>query len=248
MPKIEFRDVTAYYENKKDKTISLVLEHFSYTFKNNKITSIVGASGCGKTTLLKCITNSVMYEGNIFIDDENTDTILVKDRNIGYMSQNVDLLTKKTVFDNIIFPLVMKKVPLFDARNKVYELADQFGISFLLARKVKELSMGQQRLVSFIKCLVKDPEIILLDEPTANLDKENSEFLMNSLSNSLKKLNCTIIMVTHSIKEALLFSDEIVVMDDGNIVTSDTPNNIYHSTNNLVQEFFHAEEKISHEK
>lgn len=242
MPNIEFKDVTAYYENTKNKTVALVLEHFSFEFKKDIITSIVGQSGCGKTTLLKCITDTVKYDGDIYFDEKNTDDTLIKERKIAYVSQLLDLWPKKTVFDNIAFPLQVLKVKPLAVREKVYQYAEEFNIAFALARKVRELSVGQQKIVSFIKAIIKEPSVILLDELTSGVDPDNKKYILKTLKEYLKKHKCTCIMVTHDINDAMLISNQIVIMDDGKIIEVGNPKKIFASKNKITRNLFHAEE------
>lgn len=242
MPEIKFNNVTAYIQNKKDKTVALILEDFSVTFKNNKLTCIVGESGSGKTTLLKCIIDTISYNGEIYFDDVNVDTMDMKSKKIGYICQTSDLAPNKTVFDNILFPLTIQKMKEEKARELIYKFADEFEITFLLARKVKELSSGQKKIVSFIKTIIKEPNIVLLDEPTSDLDKETSEYVLNKLVNYIKIHQSTCIMVTHNLDVALKYGDEIMVMDEGKIIKTGTPKEIFSSNIPEVQRLFHAEE------
>ncbi|MCQ2742332.1 MAG: ATP-binding cassette domain-containing protein [Bacilli bacterium] len=236
MPSIEFSEVTAFYNNIKAKTTTLVLEDFSFAFKDALCTAIIGKSGCGKTTLLKCIANLVEYDGTIYIDGVDADTTRTKEKNIAYVAQEIDLLSKKTVFDNLYFPLEIKKVNPFEAREKIYEMSEEFGVSFLLARKVKELSLGQQRLVSFMRAMLKEPSIILLDEPTSSLDKDTSQAVLSTLKKYMANKKTTCIMVTHKIEEATAFGDELCVMDDGKILVHGAPFDVVKSPLKKVQD------------
>ena len=218
MPSITFNDVSSSYYNENTKLKVLALDHFSTTFENGKITAILGENGSGKTTLIKCICDFVKYEGEILLDDKNIDTLTTRKRNIGYVSQDIILNPKQNVFDNIAFSLFIQKKKAIEIRQKVYLLAELLKISHLLNRQVDELSKGQQQRVVIAKALIKDPDILLLDEPFSNLDKDNKEIIFALIKEFIKQENRLCIFVTHNTKDAVFYSDAIIEMKDGKLI------------------------------
>lgn len=230
MPNIKIENLTVNYKNKKKQVIN-ALENFNVVFDNNKVNVLIGESGCGKTTLLKCICKQVKYEGNIYFNDKNIREIDFIKENIGYVDQNILLYPHMTVFENIAFPLTTQKYHNDDIKLLVREIAKTFELAPFLNRKPKELSVGQQQRVAIAKALVKKPKICLFDEPLANIDKQLALKIRMYLKKFLSNNDSTFIYITHEYYEAMSLADKIFVMNDSKIEISGVPLDLINSKN-----------------
>ena len=233
MKEIIFDHVTLLYEN-ANKQIVTGLNDLSLSFPFNKINVIVGYSGSGKSSLLKCLTDSLLYEGNIYFDDKNINEISLKDRKISYVSQDIILYPRLNVYENIIFPLKTGKIDYEVADQKVKNVAKSLEIDWLLTRNIRYLSIGQKSRVQLAKALVKDSDIYILDEFTKNLDKEVSQKIIQLFVSKIKKENKTAIIVSHNIQEATSIADYIYVLNDGKLHGVFTPKEFIASKDQIV--------------
>jgi len=237
MKELRIENLKVTYTEKKSKSIIIGLNDFSYSFKENSFTAIIGPSGSGKTTLLKALINRVDYDsGYIYLDDVDADSIPLSQRNFSYISQDVVLYKTKTVFDNLAFPIKKKGVKRDDIRQKVYEISEQIGIDNILDRKVTYLSKGQQQLVNFAKALIKNPSVILMDEPFSNIDPINKLILKKFLVEYRKTHNVIILFVTHEEKDASQLADEVIFLNDGCIEKSGLCKNLLKAEMSLEKE------------
>ena len=219
----------------------VVLEHVSKSFGNvvavddvsikiedKSFVALLGPSGCGKTTTLRLIAGlETLTRGNIRIGDKLVNDLSPRDRNIAMVFQSYALYPHMTVFDNMAFPLKIRKVPKDDARKRVMDAADLLGIGDLLDRKPKELSGGQRQRVALGRAIVRNPEVFLLDEPLSNLDAKLRVYMRAELKRLQRRLGVTTIYVTHDQVEALTMSDKIAVMNDGKLQQVDGPDGLY---------------------
>ena len=182
MNDIVFNHVSVLYEN-TNKQIVKGLNDLSLSFPFNKINVIVGYSGCGKTSLLKCLTDSLLYQGEILFNDTELSKIPLKNRNISYVSQDLILYPKLNVYENIMFPLKSGKVNYDEADQKVKKVAKDLEIDLLLTRNVRYLSIGQKSRVQLAKALVKNSELYILDEFDKNLDPTISKKIITKFIN-----------------------------------------------------------------
>ncbi|MGI6714423.1 MAG: ABC transporter ATP-binding protein [Bacilli bacterium] len=233
MPEIELIDVSVYYGSRKNPIAAL--EHFNARFIDGKINVIVGENGCGKTTLLKCLTQSINYLGKITFDGQDISELSIKSINFGYVGPELSLFPTMTVFENIAFPLMQRKVPALEVRARVREMANKLGIAFLLNRRPKELSLGQQQLVGIARALVKRPSICLFDEPFTHVDRQKADRLCRMLKKIKMDFSTTFIFVTHDFHEAVALGDYIHVMNRSAIEVKGTPHELMHSTNETVR-------------
>lgn len=216
------------YYNKGKRNETCVFENLDLEFENTGLVCILGESGCGKTTLLNSIGGLDSFEsGTIQIDDETVNKYKMKQieriRNdkYGYIFQNYYLLSDQSVEDNIMIALSMFSLSEEEKQARVDYTLEAMGLSKYKKKKVSNLSGGQQQRVSIARALVKAPEIILADEPTGNLDEENTLNTMSILKSISKQ--CLVILVTHERDMAKLFADRIIEMVDGKI-EADYPN------------------------
>lgn len=223
-----------YRKNRKKYTD--VCEDLNVTFDDGKVSAIIGESGCGKTTILRAIAGIITPEsGKIFFDDVDITSYDSASRNISYVSQAIGLYTNLSVFNNIAFPLQVSHTPADEIRERVQEVVELLKIEHLLARKPRELSIGQAQRVAIARAIVKRSIVYLFDEPFSNLDKKISRELIAELKGLFIKLRATVIFVSHDINEALSISDKVYVMEDGKIIAQDEPEKIIHSKDERVK-------------
>ena len=233
MSKIEFKNFSIYYKQKKE--IVVAVDDVSFSFYHQKINVLIGFSGCGKTSILNAISGRILYDGELFFDDKKAQEIAVKDRNIAYVSQDFVLYPHMTVYDNVAYPLKLLKLPREDIDYRVREICEEVDISYLLTRRPKYLSIGQQQRVAIARAFAKKPEIILLDEPLSNLDKETSEDIRVLIKKLVKDNKTTCIYVSHNINDALYLADFIFVMDNGKVVGEFTPKQFLDSKEPIIE-------------
>lgn len=231
---IEFKDVCVTYENKKkEKTVAV--KDFSLNINDGEIIVILGASGSGKTSIIKALAGIIPYDnGNIFLNGNDILSFSIKDRNMSFASQQTTLYSMFDVYHNIAIPLRSQHVPYDEIDRRVKEIANKLDISFLLSRKPFQLSEGQKQKVNLARCMIKKPSILLLDEPFANLDKENKMNMHFLIKEIHKSYNPTIFFVTHDVHEAMFLADRIVIMDNGKIIQVGTPKEITNNSHDKI--------------
>lgn len=224
-PIIRFVDVTKAYDGEA------ILEKFNLDIGKGEFLTIIGSSGCGKTTLLKMIngllipdTGTVCVQGQ---DISKTDLIALR-RNIGYAIQGVGLFPHMTVRKNIAYvPNLLNKQNRQKTEAAVARLVKIVGLDeSLLERYPSELSGGQQQRVGIARSLAAAPEILLMDEPFGAVDEITRRMLQDEILRIHRELGVTIVFITHDIREALKLGTRVAVMDHGGLVQIDTPENI----------------------
>ena len=224
-PIIQFVDVTKAYDDEA------ILERFSLDIGRGEFLTILGSSGCGKTTLLKMINGLLIPDtGTVFVqgqDISKTDLIALR-RNIGYAIQGVGLFPHMTVRKNIAYvPSLLNKQNRQKTEAAVARLVKVVGLDeSLLDRYPSELSGGQQQRVGIARSLAAAPEILLMDEPFGAVDEITRRMLQDEILRIHRELGVTIVFITHDIREALKLGTRVAVMDHGGLVQIDTPENI----------------------
>ena len=239
---IIFENVSRSFGNKT------VLKNINLEIPDNAITCLIGESGCGKTTILKMINRLIEpTSGTITINKRNIlkqDPIKLR-RSIGYVIQQTGLFPHMTIRENIAIILKLKKKKEF-VDKRILELMDMIELnpSEYLDSYPSELSGGQQQRIGIARAFATNPQIILMDEPFSALDPVTRSSLQDELIKIQNKYNKTIIFVTHDMDEAIKLADKIAIIDEGNIVQYDTPENILkHPVNDFVKNFV-GEKKI----
>ncbi len=201
---------------------------------------LVGPSGCGKTTTLRMIAGlEEPTSGEVQIDGRPANDLEPGQRNLGMVFQNLALFPHKTVFGNIGFGLLMKKVPAEEIRSRVGQVAKIMHITHLLGKLPAQCSGGEAQRVALARTLVTDPAAFLLDEPLSNLDAKLRKEMRAEIDGLHSRLRKTFIYVTHDQEEAMTLADRIAVMRDGRIEQVGTPMEIYHDpVNQFVATFF----------
>lgn len=243
MYKLKIEKLNAYYTNKKTKT--KVLDDFSLSLKQGELLVILGPSGCGKTTLLKCITGTLDYdEGYIEINGIDAQRLSIKDRNLAYVSQSFFTYGFMSVYNNIALPLKAQKVPIEEIEQRVLEISKKLEIDYLLSRRPKQLSGGQQQKVALARALIKNPDIYLFDEPLSNLDPLVKVELKKTIKKIKEEYNATMIFVTHDINDAIYLADRVIIMNDGKIVEEGNINEmIKNPSNEFIKKFLLLKEE-----
>ncbi|MBT4907743.1 MAG: ABC transporter ATP-binding protein [Rhodospirillaceae bacterium] len=218
------RNVTKRYGELK------ALDNVSLDFPNGSFFALLGPSGSGKTTLLRSIAGFVEpEEGEILIEGVDVAHIPAHRRDIGMVFQNYALFPHMTVMDNIAFGLSVRGVSKTDARKRVGEMLDLVRLTGLEQRKPRQLSGGQQQRVALARALVTEPKVLLLDEPLGALDKRLRQEMQIELKQIQRAVGITAIFVTHDQEEALTLSDQIAIINDGQVVQIGAPGEIYES-------------------
>ncbi|RME43812.1 MAG: ABC transporter ATP-binding protein [Caldilineae bacterium] len=200
------------------------------TINKGEFLVILGPSGCGKTTLMRMIAGLEQpTEGDILIGDEVVTHLPPRLRKIAMVFQSYALYPHMTIFDNIAFPLKAKKTPKETMKQKVEWAASLLSIERLLDRKPRQLSGGERQRVALARALVKEPEVMLLDEPLSNLDAKLRASARDELLRFQRQLGMTTIFVTHDQIEAMGLGDRIAVMYQGRVRQIGTPQEIYHN-------------------
>lgn len=232
MSEIQVKDVSVLFKSKKREAVAL--DGFNATFKEG-MNVIVGYSGCGKTTLLRCITGLEDYDGEIILDGQNLENIPTKDRNFSFVPQDFALYPNLTVFDNIAFPLKLMRASRQEICERVREVAELLDLTVCLNRKPKRISGGQQQRVAIARALVKRPTVCFMDEPFSNTDEITRAYTVRWLKTAFEAAGCMGIYVTHDFKEALSLADTLYVMKDGRLELQGTPDEIFESDNEVVK-------------
>ncbi len=204
------------------------VEDINLTIRHGEFMALLGPSGSGKSTTLYLIAG--IYKptrGRILFDGEDVTNKPPKDRNVGLVFQNWALYPHMKVYENIAFPLRLKKLSEDEIRRKVREVAEMLRIGHLLDRLPWQLSGGQQQRVAIARALVKEPRVLLLDEPLSNLDAVLRISVRAELKRLQRRLGITTIYVTHDQAEALAMADRVALINEGKLVQVGTPDEVY---------------------
>lgn len=217
----------------------VALDDINMKIEDGEFIALLGPSGCGKSTTLNCIAGLLdATAGKITADEKNITNLPPKDRNIGMVFQSYALYPHLKVIDNIAFPLKQKKVPKEERHAKAREMAKKLQIEHLLDRKPTQLSGGQQQRVAMCRAMVKEPQILLFDEPMSNLDARLKIEIREVIKRLQAESGITSIIVTHDQEEAMAIADRIAILDNGRIQQFDTPYELYqHPANLFVANF-----------
>ena len=215
---IKISNLNKYYGNTK------ILSDVNIHMQKGEIFGIIGHSGAGKSTLLRCINRLETYEdGSILVEDkevkdlsENELRFLRKD--LGMIFQHFSLLERKTVFENVALPLECFKYPKEEINKRVDELLKLVGIDDKKNQKPRNLSGGQKQRVAIARALALNPKVLLCDEATSALDPNTTKSILNLLQDINKKLNITIIMVTHQMEVIKQICSRVAIMEGGKVL------------------------------
>lgn len=217
----------------------VALDNINLTVEDSTFVALLGPSGCGKTTTLNCIAGLLdPTAGKIYFGEKDVTNLPPKDRNIGMVFQSYALYPHMKVIDNIAFSLKQKGMGKKERHEKAREIAKILKIEHLLDRMPGELSGGQQQRVSMARALVKEPAVLLLDEPMSNLDARLKIEIREEIRRIQQEMGLTAVIVTHDQEEAMAIADKIAILDAGKIQQFDTPEMLYHHPINLFVAHF----------
>ena len=222
----KFSDVTA-------------VSDFSASLEHGELISLLGPSGCGKSTILNMLAGILpVTGGKIYFDDDDVTNMPPEKRGIGLVFQNYALYPHMTVLQNICFPLEVQKVPKAERLERAMDIAKLVHVDTMMKRHPAELSGGQQQRVAIARALVKNPRLLLLDEPLSNLDARLRLEMREEIRRIQQRTGVTTIFVTHDQEEAMSISDRIVLMKLGVLQQNDLPQNLYDQpANQFVADF-----------
>lgn len=196
--------------------------------KDGEFVALLGPSGCGKTTTMLMIAGIYKpTDGKIIFDDEIVNQWAPKNRDVGMVFQSYALYPHMTVYQNLVYPLLLKKRPKEEMHREAQRVADLMGIGNLLNRKPGQLSGGQQQRVALGRALIKKPKVLLFDEPLSNLDARLRITMRSMIKKLQKNLGITSIYVTHDQVEAMTMADRIAVMKDGVLQAFTEPEDLH---------------------
>lgn len=254
---IELKNITKTFEYKGKKNIAL--SNISLSVSEGKIVGVIGESGAGKSTLIRCVNllerpNS----GEVWIDGQNLmelspSKLTSARRNIGMIFQHFNLLSSRTVFDNIAFPLELNHTPKNKIKNRVYELVELVGLTDKLDSYPTNLSGGQKQRVAIARTLANNPKVLLSDEATSALDPSTTRSILSLLKDLNKELGITILLITHEMDVVKQICDGIAVMNGGKLIEQGSVSEIFSNPKTeLAQRFIssslHLEIPVDYQK
>ena len=212
----------------------VAVQEFNLDIADKEFIVLVGPSGCGKSTTLRMVAGlEEISSGDLYIDDKRVNDVAAKERDIAMVFQSYALYPHMTVFENMAYPLKLKKVDKATIEKTVNEAAEILGITEYLDRKPKALSGGQRQRVAIGRAIVRSPKVLLMDEPLSNLDAKLRNQMRAEIIKLRKRINTTFIYVTHDQTEAMTLGDRIVIMKDGVIQQVGTPQEVFDHPANL---------------
>lgn len=212
----------------------IAVQNFNLDIADKEFIVLVGPSGCGKSTVLRMIAGlEEPTEGEIYIGEKCVNDVTPKDRDIAMVFQNYALYPHMTVYDNMAFSLKMRHTPKDIIDKKVREAAEILGITEYLDRKPKALSGGQRQRVAIGRAIVREPQVFLMDEPLSNLDAKLRNQMRAEIIKLRRRVDTTFIYVTHDQTEAMTLGDRIVILKDGVVMQSGTPQEVFDRPANL---------------
>ncbi len=221
-----FNDVTA-------------VDNVNLEVNDGEFVVMVGPSGCGKSTTLRMIAGlESISDGDLLLNTTKLNDVHSSERNMAMVFQSYALYPHMSVYENIAFGMKVRKTPKHEIKEKVMQAAKILQLEPLLDRKPKELSGGQNQRVALGRAIVRDPEVFLMDEPLSNLDAKLRTHMRTEIKELQRKLNATMVYVTHDQVEAMTMGDKIVVMNQGQVQQIGSPIDLYNKPmNRFVGEF-----------
>lgn len=230
MARVTLKDLVKVYEGADSPTI----KNIELDIKDKEFMILVGPSGCGKSTTLRMIAGlEDITEGEISIGEQVVNDLAPKNRDIAMVFQNYALYPHMNVYDNMGFGLKLRKYPKDEIDRRVNDAAEILGIKEYLERKPKALSGGQRQRVALGRAIVREPKVFLMDEPLSNLDAKLRVQMRAEIIKLHRRLNSTIIYVTHDQVEAMTMGDRIAIFDEGIIRQVDSPDVVYSRPANM---------------
>ncbi len=212
----------------------IAVQEFNLEIADKEFVVLVGPSGCGKSTTLRMIAGlEEISDGELWIGDRLVNDVAPKDRDIAMVFQNYALYPHMTVYENMAFALKLRHTPKAELDRRVREAAEILDITQYLGRKPKALSGGQRQRVAIGRAIVRDPKVMLMDEPLSNLDAKLRNQMRAEIIKMRERIDTTFVYVTHDQTEAMTLGDRIVIMKDGFIQQIGTPQQVFDHPYNL---------------
>lgn len=232
MVEVTFDHVTKIFGEGKEKVVAV--DDVTFTVKDKELIVLLGPSGSGKSTLLRLVAGlEIPTSGDIIIGDKVVTDLSPRERDVAMVFQSYALYPHMSVFDNIAFPLKIRKLPKSEIKAKVEEVAEILNIKHLLDRMPGQLSGGEMQRTALARCIVRNPKVFLFDEPLSNLDAKLRVTTRGFLKRLQKDLGITSIYVTHDQEEAMTIADRIVVLNKGKIQQIGKPEDVYSNPQNV---------------
>ena len=229
MSTVSLKNIYKIYDN----SVTAVSD-FNLEIADKEFIVLVGPSGCGKSTTLRMVAGlEEISKGELYIDGKLVNDVEPKDRDIARVFQNYALYPHMTVRENMEFPLKLKKVPKEEIQQRVDQAAEILGITQYLDRKPKALSGGQRQRVAIGRAIVREPKVLLMDEPLSNLDAKLRNQMRAEIIKLRQRINTTFVYVTHDQTEAMTLGDRIVIMKDGFVQQIGTPQEVFEKPINI---------------
>lgn len=240
-PIIAFKNVSKVFEDSN----TVVLKDINFELEEGKFYTLLGASGSGKSTILNIIAGLLEAStGDIYLDGKRINDVPTNKRDVHTVFQNYALFPHMTVFENVAFPLKLKKMDKKEIHKRVQETLKMVRLEGFEKRAIQKLSGGQRQRVAIARAIINQPKVVLLDEPLSALDLKLRTEMQYELRELQQRLGITFVFVTHDQEEALAMSDWIFVMNEGEIVQSGTPVDIYDEPINHFVATFIGESNI----
>ena len=229
MATVSLKNIYKIYDN----SVTAVSD-FNLEIADKEFIVLVGPSGCGKSTTLRMVAGlEDISKGELYIDGKLVNDVEAKDRDIAMVFQSYALYPHMTVRENMAFPLKLRKVDKQEISRRVQQAAEILDIVQYLDRKPKALSGGQRQRVAIGRAIVREPKVLLMDEPLSNLDAKLRNQMRAELIKLRQRIDTTFIYVTHDQTEAMTLGDRIVIMKDGVVQQIGTPQEVFDTPNNL---------------
>jgi multiple sugar transport system ATP-binding protein len=229
MAKIILKNISKMFPNNE-----IALSDVSFEASEGEFIVLVGPSGCGKTTLLRLIAGlEDLSSGEILFDDVNVNCLPPKERDVGFVFQNYALYPHLTVFENIAFPLRIRRIDKREIKKQTMEVIDLLSLSDYTGKKPRELSGGQRQRVALGRAIIRKPKVFLFDEPLSNLDAKLRVQMRTEIINLQRQLGITSIYVTHDQIEAMTMGSRLVVLNKGKVCQIGSPEELYRNPENI---------------
>ncbi|WP_334297047.1 spermidine/putrescine ABC transporter ATP-binding protein [Aminipila terrae] len=236
---VSLQNIAAEYDGER------VIDNLNLDIRNEEFITFLGPSGCGKTTTLRIIGGFVNpVAGDVFFDGKRINGLPPYQRHVNTVFQRYALFPHLNVFENVAFGLRLKKMPADQIHKKVQNMLELVNLSGFENRNINQLSGGQQQRVAIARALINEPKVLLLDEPLGALDLKLRKDMQIELKRIQQALKITFVYVTHDQEEALTMSDRVIVMRNGKILQSGTPQDIYNEPANAFVADFIGESNI----
>lgn len=212
----------------------LLVNNISFNIKEGELLCLLGHSGSGKSMIINAISGFIKIKsGTILVDDIDITNVSIQDRNVMIVDQDILLFDHMNIYENIAFGLKMQKISNDIIDYKVNDVAKSLDIESLLYKKTTEISGGEQQRVAIARALASNPKVLLLDEPFSKLDIRLRESLQNLVKKIQAEYHITMLLVTHDKDEAMLLSDNILLIKDGNHIEYGTPEKIFRNPHKI---------------